>query len=158
MSPFILRPMTATDAQAIVTWRYPGVYAFYDATADPEDLAELLTPSGWGLNYFSVDNADHQLVGFFQFMPQNTVIEVGLGLHPDLTGSGMGLAFVLAGLAFAQVRFAPQQFRLAVATFNKRAIRVYERAGFQAIHLYKQTTNGAQYEFVEMVREGAVHS
>lgn len=150
--------MTATDAEAIATWRYSGVYAFYDAAADPDDLAELLTPAGWGLNYFSVDNADHQLVGFFQFEPQNDVVEVGLGLHPDLTGSGMGLAFVLAGLAFAQARFAPRQFRLAVATFNKRAIRVYERAGFQAIRTYQQTTNGAQYEFVEMVRVGAVHS
>ena len=45
MSPFILRAMTATDAEAIATWRYSGVYAFYDAAADPDDLAELLTPA-----------------------------------------------------------------------------------------------------------------
>ena len=101
MSPLIVRAMTAADAQAVATWRYNGVYSFYNATADPDDLAELLAPSGWGLNYFSVDDVNSQFVGFFQFKPQGDSVEMGLGLHPDLTGSGLGLAFVLAGLAFA---------------------------------------------------------
>jgi [ribosomal protein S18]-alanine N-acetyltransferase len=42
----------------------------------------------------------------------------------------LGLAYLQAGLAFATQRFTPRRFRLSVATFNERAIRVYERAGF----------------------------
>jgi ribosomal-protein-alanine N-acetyltransferase len=116
---FTLRPMTAIDAQAIATWHDKGLYTFYDASADPDDLAELLTPTGWGESYFSVDNAHQQFVAFFQFKPQGDSVDVGLGLHPVLTGTGVGLSFVLAGLTFAQARFAPQQFRLTVATFNE---------------------------------------
>ena len=95
-----------------------------------------------------------ELVGFFQFKPQGDVINIGLGLRPDLTGKGHGLPFVIAGLAFAQRRFTPRQFRLAVAAFNRRAQRVYERAGFQAVRTYWQATNGGRHEFVEMVRDG----
>ena len=149
---FILRLMTTADAQAIAAWRYAGVYAFYDFSADPADLAELLTPESWGRSYFSVEAMNQDLVGFFQFEQQGDVIDIGLGLRPDLTGKGHGLPFVVTGLAFAQRRFTPRQFRLAVAVFNHRARRVYERAGFQTMRTYWQATNGGQHEFVEMVR------
>jgi hypothetical protein len=41
----------------------------------------------------------------------------------------LDLAFVRAGIAFAQEAFRPTQIVLAVATFNRRAITVYERRG-----------------------------
>ena len=37
VSEFVIRPMTAADAQAIAAWRYPEPYAFYNADADPAD-------------------------------------------------------------------------------------------------------------------------
>ena len=35
-------PLTQADAEAIAEWRYPEPYSFYDWTADPDDLRELL--------------------------------------------------------------------------------------------------------------------
>jgi hypothetical protein len=64
---FVVRPMTEADARVVAGWRYPGPYAFYNADADPSDLAELLDPPEWGLRYFAVDGDDHQLAGFFVF-------------------------------------------------------------------------------------------
>jgi ribosomal-protein-alanine N-acetyltransferase len=92
-------------------------------------------------------------VGFFQFERKGRSVEVGLGLRPDLTGKRLGLGFMLAGLEFARRRFDPDGFQLSVATFNERAISVYERAGFRRGEVYVHHTNGADYLFLLMTRE-----
>ena len=144
--------MTAADAEAVAAWRYPGPYAFYEWTRDPGDLAELLDPSEWGRRYFAAD-AGGRLAGFFVFKVQDAVVDIGLGLRPDLTGQGHGRAFLEAGLRFAAARFGARRYTLAVAAFNQRAITVYERAGFVARERYTHHTNGADHEFVAMARD-----
>ncbi len=150
---FAIRPMTQADAEAIARWQYPAPFDFYDWSADPNDLAELLTPALRGDAYHSADDEHADLVGFFGFKPKAAeTIEVGLGLHPDRTGRGLGGAFLEAGLAYGRSRFRPQRFVLCVATFNRRAITVYERAGFTPVRVYLHATNGGEWEFVEMER------
>ena len=74
---------------------------------------------------------DGAIAGFYFFVERGDAIFYGLGLRPDLTGRGLGLAFVTAGLDFARERFGASRFVLDVAEFNERAIHVYERAGFR---------------------------
>ena len=81
--------MTAVDAHAVAAWRYPGEYSFYDADADPDDLAELLDPAEWGQRYFASDEkAHHELAGFLVVKLTGREAGIGLGLRPDLTGHG----------------------------------------------------------------------
>ena len=150
---FVIRPMTQNDAHAVATWRYPAEYAFYDADADPQDLAELLDPAEWGRRYFAADSDESQLVGFFVFKISEEVAEIGLGLRPDLTGVGLGGSFLDAGMQFAAERFGAKGYTLAVAAFNHRAIAVYERAGFTVTDRYNHATNGGTHAFVRMFRE-----
>jgi ribosomal-protein-alanine N-acetyltransferase len=145
---FAIRPMTERDARAIAEWRYPGEYAFYDADADPRDLAELLDATRWGREYFAADGEDGALAGFWVVKPRGAFKEIGLGLRPDLTGRGLGSAFLDAGLAFV----APGPYALHVVAFNARAIKVYERAGFVAVERYEHFTNGALHPFIRMER------
>lgn len=160
---FTFRPMTETDARAIHAWRYDGEYAIYNARDDDDgDLSEFLDPRS---PYFAVyDETVGALVGFYAYGTAAKVTNypapalyvddrtlcIGLGLRPDLTGQGkgFGLAFVQAGLDFARQQFQPTAFRLFVLTFNKRAIRVYERAGFASIGIVR----GRYGEFLEMRR------
>jgi ribosomal-protein-alanine N-acetyltransferase len=150
---FLFRPMTEADAGTITAWHYAAPYSFYDFASDPDDLAELLDPAGWGETYFAAANEFGDLVGFWQVQTQGETVEIGLGLRPDLTGRGLGLSFVQAGLAFTSARWPVKQFSLAVAAFNERAIRVYKRAGFQPTGRFWQTTNGGRYQFVRMIRD-----
>jgi ribosomal-protein-alanine N-acetyltransferase len=145
--------MTHSDAQTVATWRYPAEYAFYDADADPQDLAELLDPTEWGQRYFVADDDKSELVGFFVFKMSDDVAEIGLGLRPDLTGVGLGGSYLEAGLTFAAEHFGAKRYTLAVAEFNRRAVKVYKRAGFKVTDRYDHFTNGGIHAFVRMVRE-----
>lgn len=151
-TPYHFVQLSQEDAEAVSAWHYPEPYSFYDWTADADDLRELLEPALRGEAYWAVRNDTDELVGYFSFKPKAGMVEVGLGLRPDLTGRGLGAAFLAAGLEFARTLFAPERFTLAVATFNERAIKVYERAGFARERVYMHTTNGGEWEFVEMSR------
>jgi ribosomal-protein-alanine N-acetyltransferase len=148
---FTFRDLDQSAADAIVSWRYEPPYDFYDLTADIEDLDEFLDPSRWGVSLFGAYVED-DLVGYIGLVADGDVVEIGLGLRPDWTGRGYGLEFVNAILDFARERFSPREFRLKVARFNERAIRVYERTGFSPVREFVQRTNGGEWPFVEMTR------
>ena len=83
--------MTQTEAEEIARWHYPEPFAFYDWSADANDLAELLSPDLRGDVYFSVRDEKGELAGFFGFKrPAADTVEIGLGLHPERTGRGLG--------------------------------------------------------------------
>jgi len=144
--------MSQREALVVAAWKYEPPYSFYDWTADPDDLAELLGKETRDEKYYSAISAEEELVGWFAFSDEENCVAVGLGLRPDLTGRGLGLAYLQAGLAFAMQRFTPCRFRLSVATFNERAIRVYERAGFAPLRTFDHATNGGIHPFLEMTR------
>lgn len=150
---FNFRLMDENYAQTIAGWHYDGVYSFYDLDQDAEDLADLLNPRRWADRYYAVVDETNVLVGYFCFEPgEPRQVEIGLGLRPDCTGKGLGQAFVEAGLKFAAEKFNPATFCLSVATFNKRAIRLYTRLGFIPDGVFINPTNGGQYEFLSMVK------
>ncbi|HEU0026213.1 MAG TPA: GNAT family protein, partial [Ktedonobacterales bacterium] len=79
-------------------------------------------------------------------------ITIGLGLRPDLTGRGLGMPFVEAGMALARERFHPTGFRLFVYAWNRRAITVYERVGFSMVGRAGAPDSDGQPAFIEMTR------
>jgi [ribosomal protein S18]-alanine N-acetyltransferase len=144
--------MDQAEARAISDWCYPSPYSFYDWRADEEDLALLLDDERRKGRFFSAFDEENELVGFFELQAKGGDLVIGLGLRPDLTGRGLGREFVEAGLAFAQENFHPTRFRLSVAAFNERAIKVYERAGFSTTRAFDHETNGGSHRFLEMTR------
>ena len=153
--------MQAADADAVAAWRYQPPYNFYDTAADPSSLVEVLDARRWGHIFFSVfsvlpsssESGDEELAGFLELTARpGEVIEIGLGLRPDLTGQGLGLSFVEACLDFARRRSRPQAFALDVATFNERARAVYEKAGFVPGNTFWRHLSGRRWEFLRMSR------
>lgn len=151
---FKFKLMDENCARAIANWHYEGIYTFYDMDQDIEDMEELLNPHSWADRYYAVVNESNELIGFFCFEQEEIgAVTIGLGLGPDHTGKGLGQAFVEAGLEFAKEKFRPTVFRLSVATFNQRAIKIYEKVGFKSDRVFINETNGGQYEFLRMVRK-----
>jgi [ribosomal protein S18]-alanine N-acetyltransferase len=145
-------PISVDDVDAIVSWRYDPPYDFYDMDSDPQDLALFTNPTNWD-GYYAVFDGDGGRVGFFTFEFRDGTLEIGLGMRPDLTGEGRGRSFVEAGLSFAREEYDPEVFSLSVATFNERAISVYEEAGFERVETFLQETNGGECPFVRMRRD-----
>jgi ribosomal-protein-alanine N-acetyltransferase len=149
---FHFLPMQTGWAAQIAVWRYPGEYAFYNMAADPEDAAEILNPAIWPGRFFAGLTGQKELAGFFEYERQGDALVIGLGLRPDLTGRGIGLVFIRSGLDFGRGLYRPKSFRLRVATFNRRAIKVYKRAGFKPEGIEWFTLNGKAWEFLWMNR------
>jgi ribosomal-protein-alanine N-acetyltransferase len=163
---FTFSLMDEAAARAVQGWRYAGEYAVYNmgSDGDPDDVSELLDRRS---PYYAVRAAGDELIGYFAFgtacgiddyeppalYRTEGVLNVGLGLRPDLTGQGLGLAFVNAGLAFARRQFALVQFRLFVLPLNERAIRVYEQAGFRRVGMAMQHSPQGERPFLEMRRQ-----
>jgi len=139
-------------AREVISWQYEPPYDFYDAASDPADAAEMLDPSFAG-RYRAVLDDDGTVAGFWYFRPHDDEVEVGLGLRPELTGRGRGAAFSGAAIEYAREQWSPQRFRLFVAAWNARAIRVYEGLGFAEVRRERRTFEVVGvHEFVEMER------
>jgi [ribosomal protein S18]-alanine N-acetyltransferase len=153
--------MTASDARAVLAWRYDGPYAFYDIAVEDGDAAvrEMLDGSQW-----AVDDEQGSLVGFLAFGQSAQVpgghtagvyerypgLDIGLGMRPDATGKGLGLSFVRACVDHVRRELGVEDLRLSVTTFNERAIRVYDRAGFQRGPVFRSSTPAGATEFLLM--------
>ncbi len=144
-------PMTATYAAEVVTWRYPAPFDCYDMTdADPAFLASS------GSGFFALID-ERGLIGFRSFGPDGQVpggvyddsaLDTGGGLRPDLTGKGKGREAIQTGLDFGRQQFAPAAFRVTIATFNIRAQRVVAALGFRNIGSFRASTDGRSYEML----------
>jgi [ribosomal protein S18]-alanine N-acetyltransferase len=140
--------MTQAYAADIGGWRYPPPYDCYDMTGvDPDFLVD--PESG----FFALTD-DDALIGFRSFGTDGQVpggrydscaLDTGGGLRPDLTGQGLGRRAISTGLEFGRQRFGPAGFRVTVAAFNARALRVVEGLGFSATDRFEATTDRSSY-------------
>jgi ribosomal-protein-alanine N-acetyltransferase len=130
--------LTGEFAAEICTWRYPAPYDCYDMTsADPD---ELVRPELIGFRSFGPDGR----VAGWEY--DDTALDTGGGLRPDLVGRGLGRQAISTGLAFGRSQFAPVAFRVTVAAFNTRALRTVEALGFTRISRFEATTDGRPFE------------
>jgi RimJ/RimL family protein N-acetyltransferase len=156
--------MDRASALAIVNWRYEAPYDIYDmvsAQAGEEEIEEtvesLLDPR---YHYYALFDQGESLVAYCCFGEDGRVpggdyhldaLDVGMGLRPDLTGQGHGLVYIRAVLDYARQTFTPATFRVTVAQFNRRALRVWEKAGFRPVQTFQRRGDGRP--FVVLVRE-----
>jgi ribosomal-protein-alanine N-acetyltransferase len=148
------RKPTENDAKDIVTWKYEGIYSFYD-----NDKTEA--KKNWATNIhneentFCICNDIDELIGncCFDYDEDDKVFTFGVQMRPSLTGKGLGAKVVEEILNFGRETYKFNEIDLLVAKFNKRAIKVYEKLGFSIIEEFTWNVNDEEKEFVAMRKE-----
>src|SRR4029077_6731497 len=102
---------TEAHAHEVQRWQYEPPYDFYDLASDPEDEAAMLDPAR-AEHHRAVLDERGRLEAFWYFDWHREVVEVGIGLRPDLTGRGLGEALLRAQLEYASQNWQPETFRL----------------------------------------------
>ena len=133
-------------------WHYDGIYSFYDMAADEDDLRIFMDTKNWENITKAVLNENDELVGWASFYTENDEFWLSLGLSPDFTGQKLGEEFVSECIKYAisQYKLTKHTIKLAVAVFNQRAIKVYQRAGFIESNKTIRDTHIGQIDFIEM--------
>ncbi|MFD3274374.1 GNAT family N-acetyltransferase [Paenibacillus dendritiformis] len=159
MSSLHYFPMTEDYASIIAKWTYDEPYSLYSMDGDEDTMAEFMN----GDYFYALDN-DNVLIGYIctgnsarvpggydiGIYHHDTYIDFGLGLDPEFTGKGMGSGFVTSSLEFIRERYQASDIQLVVATFNERAIKVYERAGFVKGPLFQSKVGDQDIDFIVM--------
>src|SRR4029434_799283 len=105
----IMRPLSRHDAESMALWKYEGKYSIYNT--DPEQLTLSIDYILDTKNGFFGVYRDTELIGFCSIGHDGRVsggsydesaVDVGAGMRPDLTGRGDGVEFLKAVAAFAQ--------------------------------------------------------
>jgi len=152
--------MRESLAQEIVSWQYGEEYAVYSMDGSVDLLTEILDGSYYAL----VDGAEniigHYCIGNSAQVPsvvqdemyKADCIDFGLGMNPSLVGRGLGKHFLRFILDCVELDHPGKRIRLTVATFNKRAIKLYENAGFVEVNRFSKVTADDACEFIVMVQ------
>jgi len=139
MREYIFAPMNTKVASEVAEWVYDEPYSIYSFENNQETIDELMNN-----NYYAVLDNNNMLLGYFCFgssariptkesnVYTDEALDIGLGIKPELCGKGLGNNFFRAGLSFAEENIikGKSTFRLTVAEFNQRAIRLYSNMGF----------------------------
>jgi [ribosomal protein S18]-alanine N-acetyltransferase len=152
-----LQPLSQARAQEIVQWRYEHPYDFYNIDSENADRAmqDLLEPNN---HCFEILDASGSFIGYCSFGPDGqvpggdysaTALDVGMGIDPARTGKGTGSSTAKAVLEFARIQFAPEHFRVTIAVFNRRAIRVWQGLGFEPISSFSHALSGVEFVILQ---------
>lgn len=143
------RVPTKSDVDDILTWKYDGIYSFYDNDIQKEKM-EWIESFVDSDDNFSIYNDNNKLVGNCSYYYIEEFFCVGLQMRPELTGKGFGIEFAKAIIDFGREKYKLNYIDLTVAKFNNRAIKVYEKLGFKVIDEFVNTIRGNDYDFLAM--------
>ena len=165
---FTFELMSEKHARTALQWRYRAPYARYNH--DPRELErnlqEWLDPKN---SYYSILGDWQDLVGYCCFGVEAQVpggdydnadtLDIGMGMRPNLMGmrpnlrvAGIAPFLLRSILDWAKSEFSPVRFRVTVATFNQRVIRLCAEAGFSRERTFVSRTGPNERDFVQMTR------
>ncbi len=149
--------MSEDQARAVCTWSYPPPYDIYGMGPWSQVIEK-----GWTLGdarrrdreMQSVVDEVGALLGYVRLSEHDGRWMMGIGLHPEQCGRGLGVA-VIKLCVDAHCRAAPgRDLWMEVRDWNTRAIRCYKHAGFVIVDRAERVTGIGPGKFLVMRRSG----
>ena len=159
---YTFAPMAERYARTILAWQYRAPFAYYnnDPNHLDKDLMDWIDPEK---AYFSIVGDQNALIAYCCFGTEAQVpgglyegddtVDIGAGMRPDLMGTGLAPVILEAILTWAKSVFSPVRFRVTVATFNRRVIKLCSLAGFEPDLRFMSKTGQDDREFLIMTRK-----
>ena len=151
-------PITRDQAIECAGWQYESPYDLYNILEGdrPIEIEGMLGRSSKTFAVFSKG----EFIGVRSFGDDGKVEggaydeayqDTGGALRPDMTAKGLGEGVLRAGLQFGIHRFNFSRFRVTVAAFNQRALKVCRRVGFIERERFSRSSD--RREFVILTLE-----
>ncbi len=149
---FQFHPLTRKEATELISWRYDKPYDIYNIDSDnlQKTIDFFVDPVN---SYFVISSDLHEFTAFCCFGADAQVpggdysldaLDIGLGIRPELTGQGLGSQIANATIDYARQSFSAQRFRVTIAAFNKRALKVWQNLAFVPVQRFRNQ-NGNEY-------------
>ncbi len=147
------QPTTEEEKILITEWKYEGEYSVYNAEPYEEQKKK-----GFGFanpqNHFYSFYDEKKLIGFINLYEEKTEVFFGIGVKPEECGKGYGSQMTETACKISRGLFPGKPLYLEVRTWNQRAVRCYEKAGFHIVgEPIRQTTSAGEGVFYHMIRE-----
>lgn len=152
------RPADETSAREFVKWKYEPPYDVYNCP--PEEVEKTIRynvdPEN---NVYAMFSWDGDLVGYCSYGKDARVpggaysedaLDIGLMVKPELTGQGLGVEFAKEVVHNGISLYGLEMLRVTIAAFNKRAIRAWQKNGFQHVQSFKRSGDGMEFVIMTM--------
>lgn len=158
MGEFSLKVLSEEDAKEICNWKYEGEYAIYNLSD-----WDIVVKNGWELANKNIRERDflaisreEEFMGFGVLKVKGNRVFLGIGLKPSWCGRGYGIKIMKLMIKESQKRYPTKQIVLEVRSFNKRAIRCYEKICFKIKDSYerKTLTGSGEFYYMEYSHQG----
>lgn len=141
------------EKEVVCGWKYEGEYAIYNLPS----CAEMREKQ---MGFFNPLREKHyrayyhgsRFVGFTNLLETEAGVFVGIGVNPAFCSQGYGQHILQEACNISRQRYPGKPLYLEVRTWNARAIRCYQKAGFQIDGpAFEQETGIGRGTFYRMV-------
>lgn len=143
--------ITESEKYIISSWKYLGKESVYNRPSYEEDKKTRTGFADDANHFYSFYEAE-KLIGYINLREKENGIWFGIGVHPACCGQGYGQRIIMQSFEIAKELFGDERLYLEVRTWNKRAIRCYEKCGFQIVgDTFRRCVGNGEDEFCRMV-------
>jgi len=145
-------PTDDASAREFLKWKYEPPYEIYNYSPEhfERDLAYHLDSTN---NLYSMYRGD-ELVGYCSYGRDAQVpggnyseeaLDIGMMIKPRLTGRGQGSNYANVVIQYGVSKYQPEKLRVTILATNLRAIRVWEKNGFQTVQSFSRKSDSSSF-------------